>query len=119
MNNILNTILLVALTLFIIGCDGNYSDIELVGLVTEKSSGVPVEDAEIIINCWVYDLEIWESKAVKKSTKTDSNGKFVVNFKKGEALDITVKSENHDEFQESITLKKSTNNFDIKLTKTN
>ena len=86
-------------------------------MVSDEVTGNPINNIQVTVNCWVYDTDIWESREIEKSTVTDSIGKFSVNFAKGEALDITVKSENYNEYQESITLKKSTNYFDIKLKK--
>jgi hypothetical protein len=118
MIRILNIICLISLTSLFSGCDGNYTNLKVTGIVSDEISENPVENAEVTINCWVYDTEIWESKAVKKTAITDSNGQFSLNFKKGEALDIVVKSDTFREYKQSITLKKSTNNFNIKLKKT-
>lgn len=117
MNKILNITILITLILLLSRCDGNYIDVKITGLVSDKISGKPITNAEITVNCWVYNTEIWESKALEKSALTDSYGKFNLNFKKGEALDIVVIAENYDVYKKSVTLKKSNNNFDIKLSK--
>ena len=87
------------------------------GLVSDRVSGHPVHNANVTVTCWVYDTEIWESKPVVRSTTTDDNGRFSIDFEKGEALDFVVTSENYDEYRESITLRKNVNTFDIRLTK--
>jgi len=115
MNRILNIICLIGLALIFSRCDGNYLDVEVIGLVSDEISGEPIENATVTVNCWVYDTEIWESKPVEKTTRTDSYGKFNLTFEKGEAIDVEVESDDYKIYQESVTLKKQTNSFDIKL----
>ena len=117
MKRVLSTILLCTLTLIFIGCDGNYKKIKVNGLVSDQATGYPIHNAIVTVTCWAYDTRIWESKSLERSTTTDENGRFSIDFEKGEALDFVVKSENYNEYRESITLKKSINTFDIKLIK--
>lgn len=104
------------LILLLGGCDGNYKNVQIEGLVSDKVSGRPIYNAKIVVKCWVYDTNRWESQTVEKSTITDKNGRFSVNFNKGEALDVVVTSDTYREYRESITLEKNAYSFDIKLT---
>lgn len=103
------------LILLLGGCDGNYKNVQIEGLVSDKVSGRPIHNAKIVVKCWVYDTNRWESQTVEKSTITDKNGRFGVNFNKGEALDVVVTSDTYREYRESITLEKNAYSFDIKL----
>jgi len=118
MIKISNTVLLCTLTLLFSGCDGNYRNVKVKGLVSDAITSHPIPNAEVKVICWVYDTEIWESKPIQKNGITDSNGRFRIDFEKGEALHITVSSVNYREYRDSITLKKNVNHFDIKLKKT-
>jgi hypothetical protein len=98
-----------------IGCDGNYSKVTVRGIVLDSNTNVPVEGAEIKVVCWIYDIKKWHSVDVEKVVRTDQNGKFNVNFDKGEAIHIIIDADKYHPTKDALTLRGSLAEFKIYL----
>jgi hypothetical protein len=83
--------------------------------VTSAVSERPIENAQIYIKCWAYNIDKWESDFIEKRVITDDNGYFEVPFDEGEAFDLIVNAESFSEKKISQTLNKSEVKLDITL----
>ncbi len=112
-------IILIALgTVIMAGCgDGNYRNVQVKGVVKNNANNNPIPDAEVLVKCWVYSTENWESNTVDKIVKTDKNGKFEVEFEKGEAIDVIVTANSFKGLEQSKTLNRNRIHFEIFLDK--
>lgn len=104
-------------TLLVSACDGNYREVVIKGQVKDSLTGESIAGSKINVVCWVYDTKIWESKKVIKDTVSDPNGKFFIQFDKGEAIDVEVKHGNYETLKFSKTLERNENNLEFKLKK--
>lgn len=99
-------ILISFITLYSCG-NGNYKNVTINGTVLNKDSNLPIANATVKVKCWAYSLEKWESGAIEKEVVTDIDGKYSLNFKEGEALDIFIVAKDYKNFETSMTLNKS------------
>ena len=69
----------------------------------------------MLIKCWVYGTENWESHTVEQIVKTDEAGFFKAHFQKGEALDFVIMAKGFKQEKESRTLKKNRGSIEVYL----
>jgi len=62
-----------------------------------------------------FSTKNWESDTIGQSIRTDEDGKFIAKFKKGEAVDINIKSTDCQPKKISKTLRKSKVHFEVYL----
>lgn len=98
------------------GCgDGNYRNVNIKGVVRSSATKNPIPNAEVLIKCWVYSTQNWESNTVEETVRTDVNGLFEAKFDKGEAIDLIIKAQNFETKEESMTLKRNTIHIEVFL----
>ncbi len=109
---------LIFLSFILFSCsNGNYTNVSLEGYVKDNDTKEVIPHSKVQVICWVYDTELWESKEVKKEVLSNEKGFYLINFDKGEAMDILVSSSSYDNKKISITLKKSKNEMNFLLNK--
>lgn len=100
--------------LAIIGCDGNYRNVNISGHIKNTKQS-PVANANVLLKYWVYNPKISESEIVEQTVTTDAKGYFQSTFEKAEAVDILVTAPDYADKQQSHTLKRNKLNLDIFL----
>jgi hypothetical protein len=77
--------LFLLLALIISSCD--WRNILVTGQITDELSGEPISDAEVVVLCW-YWSNIDDASYVQQTVRTDKNGNYRANFKKGHDVDV-------------------------------
>lgn len=95
--------------------DPNYRNVQISGSVYSSSNEKPISNAIVLVKCWIYSSEIWESYSVEKATNTDKDGLFNVRFEKGEALQLEITAEGFCDKTKPMTLRRSKVYVDLYL----
>ena len=111
-----NILISAFLMLTLRGCsDGNYLNVEITGHIKDASNRAPIENADVLIKCWVYSTGNWESHTVEQTVKTDAEGFFKAQFEKGEAVDFVIRARGYKKKEEARTLKRNRENIEVYL----
>lgn len=78
--------------MFFFSCNKDIQDITIQGTVQSAENKEPISGADVTVICWKYGYSPDESYSEKetKVVKTDSEGKYKVNFDKGARIDVEV-----------------------------
>tara|TARA_B110000027_G_scaffold112565_1_gene121258 strand:+ start:609 stop:962 length:354 start_codon:yes stop_codon:yes gene_type:complete len=117
MKNILIVLLFLAFT----SCQKDIADIVITGIVTDAKTSNPIEGAEITIVCWFYGNSPDQSYSDEqtKSIKTDSKGKYQIDFDKGAFIEIKITALGYNEKLETKYISGSKNSISINLEQKN
>lgn len=92
----------------------NLSNISVGGKITDKETGKPIANAEVVVLCWYYHgLE--EASFTSKSVKTDSNGNVNTEFKEGYQIDVASLAEGYYPSRKYNGLKSNKLNVNLSL----
>lgn len=69
----------------------NLSNISVGGKISDKETGQPIANAEVVVLCWYYH-SFDDASFISKAVKTDSKGNYKAKFKKGYEVDVASKS---------------------------
>lgn len=100
-------------------CNKDVQDITIQGAVYNAENKEPISDVDVIVICWKYGNSPDESYSEEetKVAKTDSEGKYKVNFDKGAFVEIKVSLENYIMAHESQEIYDKKNTINIPLKK--
>lgn len=96
-------------------CDGNYRNINLTGKLIDGTSSKPINDIEVEVTFWVYDMSniAWESKEISKIVRTNKNGEFIFRLSKAESFDLQILNTKYKDYYYSQNLNSS--HIDLKI----
>ena len=77
----------------------------MVSGVVRNAEQHPIENARVELKAWVYDMRIFESRAVEQTVLSNAEGYFTLTFAKAEALDVVAWAKGFDARHISYTLK--------------
>ncbi len=82
----------LSLLYLIASCNINHEQIVIAGTVTDVTTNQPLMDATVIANCMFYDSKLVDYDIEEDTVKTDSAGKFELNFKKGVTVELKIRA---------------------------
>ncbi len=87
-------------------CNKDIQDLTIRGTVSNADTKEPIGGVDVTIICWKYGNSPDESYSEKeiKIVKTDSEGKYKVNFDKGARIDVEVNVEGFSEGHEPLKI---------------
>lgn len=83
--------------MFFSSCNKDVQDLTIQGTVYDADTKEPINGVDVKVICWKYGNSPDESYSEKetKVVKTDSEGKYKVNFDKGARIDVEVTLEGY------------------------
>ncbi|OAV44944.1 hypothetical protein A3850_010755 [Lewinella sp. 4G2] len=87
-SKVINIILLAVLT----SCSPNYRNVELIGTVFDEANGKIVQNAQVKVVWWTYDMSTaaWESRKTEEVLYTNTRGEFSSKIDKAQSFDVEV-----------------------------
>ncbi|WP_282031860.1 hypothetical protein [Winogradskyella eximia] len=109
--------ILIVFSLILISCHNDVEDIQITGVVQNKTTNKPINNIKLKVECWYYGNSPDESYTGKYDTiiKTNVNGEYKAIFKKGTFIYIEVDEPEFEKIGASKHLRWSNYTIDISL----